>query len=473
MDTLKMLHQMCHDELSQADVNAIRKSRGFSEQETATRALLENFYLSETGVEAAMATLTNDEVVFLHLLALIGDEVPIPAFARLYPDLDRPEHGTYTQCYKPLFDHIRETLIRKGLLIFAEDPQSGADTQNERRRYRFPQAFERFLPPPIRDVRRFETPGDGQPDILRQKLCEIMPDAPAIKVPKFIESAYALALVEGDLHIGGKIFELEHLLAWQRVCWDTAAPEPKSKRDYRWYTHDERKPSISPVEATIYLLSHLAPDAWVRPEQLANPLRIFHGQEIDSAAVCQAGHQWGRLARREVNGAPYYRLTPLEAEAAVEPEDYLSVESDGLALNLGRIPYDALTYLNRIADLHIADGKDMHLTATPSVIKTGRWMALVRNHTLTPWLRANAPAFRTTLETVEARWGHHIIHENVLVAEIDDLGLQAQLTHAFQDDHNVVFLTDTVMAFPQNKLREVQRMIDKAGHVIKVVAHDA
>jgi hypothetical protein len=58
MNTTTLLHQMCHTDLSQADVNAIGKNRGFSRREIASRTALESIYLSPVGVEKAMATLT-------------------------------------------------------------------------------------------------------------------------------------------------------------------------------------------------------------------------------------------------------------------------------------------------------------------------------------------------------------------------------------------------------------------------------
>ena len=56
MDPNQMLHQMCHDILSDADVKAIGKARGFSSKETSTRALLENFFLTPIGVREALET---------------------------------------------------------------------------------------------------------------------------------------------------------------------------------------------------------------------------------------------------------------------------------------------------------------------------------------------------------------------------------------------------------------------------------
>ena len=44
-------------DLSQADLNAIAKARGFRKQETASRSTFESFFLSTIGVETALVTL--------------------------------------------------------------------------------------------------------------------------------------------------------------------------------------------------------------------------------------------------------------------------------------------------------------------------------------------------------------------------------------------------------------------------------
>ena len=103
MNISQMLHQMCHQVLSNADVKAICKSRGFSARESASRALFENFFLSDIGVEAAIGSLTKEETVLLHLLKYTGEAVDVSFFARIYGDKQLKSHYhhyTFTQRYK-------------------------------------------------------------------------------------------------------------------------------------------------------------------------------------------------------------------------------------------------------------------------------------------------------------------------------------------------------------------------------------
>jgi hypothetical protein len=58
MNTQKMLTEMCQDILTETDIKAICKSRGFSASEAASRTVFENFFLSDIGLETAMASLS-------------------------------------------------------------------------------------------------------------------------------------------------------------------------------------------------------------------------------------------------------------------------------------------------------------------------------------------------------------------------------------------------------------------------------
>jgi hypothetical protein len=490
MNTSQILHQMCHEELSNADINAIRKNRGFSEQETASRALLENFLLSDTGVQDVLGALTEKEIVFLHLLKFVGQEVAIPLFTRLYDDVDRPNYGTYTQRYKPVFKKVRRALIRKGILLFAEDHSLwDADTKMERRRYRFPRQFERFLPPPIQSTKWLEGEGDIRTGILRQKLKEVIPNEPPVDVPDDVNGQYELKLVDGDLRIGTKPFcpIMLNLLKWQRACWTASVPPPeryagKSKVKGVW--RRERGPVVPPVEAAAYVFSQLEEKAWIRADQLSLSLRIFCDEAASSHVrsgvsgeeVCRTGWRWGYLAKQEADGVTYYRRAEKEAEPDTDPQYYLYAP-DGcryrdLIVNLETIPYQALEYLDQISDLRMADASGPCLAASPSLVKMGRSLAAIQQQPLTQWLRENAPAFRQALETVEQRWGKQIVHQDLFVAKVDDLGLKVQLERAFPDPRKVLFLPDDYIAFPRRMLTKVEKVVTEAGHVIRLVEND-
>lgn len=85
------------------------------------------------------------------------------------------------------------------------------------------------------------------------------------------------------------------------------------------------------------------------------------------------------------------------------------------------------------------------------------------------WLRKNSTDFRNVMELAEKRWGKQIIHKNLLVAQVKDIGIKLQVEKLFADSHkvNVVFLPDDYIAFPHDHLIAIQKLVETSGHVIK------
>ena len=77
MFTHQLLQSMCAD-ISDADLLAIRKTRGFSVGETAARNSFASFFVSSIGVQEAMQSLTAEESVTLGLLHQPAKFTPTP-----------------------------------------------------------------------------------------------------------------------------------------------------------------------------------------------------------------------------------------------------------------------------------------------------------------------------------------------------------------------------------------------------------
>ena len=486
MDASQMLHQMCHQVLSNADVSAIRRSRGFSAQEVASRGLLENFFLSDTGVEVALRSLTREEAALLHLLQLIDREVGIPLFARICGDDSRAYYGTFTQRYGDVFREVRHSLIRKGLLLIAEDRSLlSADTKMERWRIRFPQQFGRLLPSPFESTRTFEGSGDIRSDVLRHKLMEISRGSgrSPVGTQRGTDSEYDLRLVHadsnrpGELRVGDRDFRARYLLEWQQARWADSLPSPKSLSTeealWRRVRSSEQGAVVPPIEAATYLFSQLGENEWARPGELSLPLRIFSDRQLDGAQLCDAGWRWGCLARQEAGGRTYYRPPQEGAGIDVEPGRYLHPMAEGpVSVDLNTVPYPSLEHLARISNLRVAGTEEPCLLAAPNLIKMGMGPAFLRNRPLTQWLRENAPPFRQALESVEQRWGRQILHQDLMIAQVNDLGLRVQLERIFPDRGGLVFLSGEYIAFPRGMLVAVEKAVIESGHVIKVVEHN-
>ncbi len=463
MNTSQMLHKMCHETLSNADVKAICKSRGLSAKEAASRALFENFFLSDIGVEAALGSLTKDEIVLLHALKFIGQEVDVSFFARVYSkELVKSEYyyGTFTQRYKDVFKRIKTSLIRKGMLLIAEAGAWKGDTKMERWRFRFPREFERFLPPLIGSSRTFEGSGGVRP-AARHKLLEIVGSRQTSPVQS--NKRYRLKIVNAELRMGNEPFRATHLSEWQQACWRTSVSKKKT-RTFR------QEKDISPIQTSVYVFSQLGKNEWIRPGQLSLPLRIFCDTDINGEKICAAGWKWGYLARQKTDEGTYYRLPAQDAQDSTSPEHYLhAAPGHPLLVNLETVPYDSLELVAQISNVQVVDSGQAHVAALPNVVKMGNALESIRHHPLTHWLRENVPDFRQALETVEQKWGKQILHENLLVAHVGDLVLRVQLEKAFPNPKDVVFLPNDYIAFPNHLLAAVEKVIAKSGHVIKTV----
>ena len=173
MNTSTMLTEMCRQVLSAADIKAISKHRGFTAREAASRTVFESYYLSDIGVKAALAALTQEEITFLNLLKLEGQTVDIRYFERISPN-KHSWNSTFTQRYTPVFKRVQNSLIRKGLLLIALAP--GTAPKMERWRFAFPQEFEAFLPPICQNSVRFDAVGEVRHSALRQRVMHILED---------------------------------------------------------------------------------------------------------------------------------------------------------------------------------------------------------------------------------------------------------------------------------------------------------
>jgi len=104
-----MLKEMFLLELGQADFKAIGRSRGFDPQTMASPQLMQHIFLSEQGVAAVLASLSEMEFLGLHLLNCVREEVGLEFFRKMYPDSTprNPFYGTYTEQYKALFQQVK------------------------------------------------------------------------------------------------------------------------------------------------------------------------------------------------------------------------------------------------------------------------------------------------------------------------------------------------------------------------------
>ncbi|HEY52206.1 MAG TPA: hypothetical protein G4N94_01980 [Caldilineae bacterium] len=468
MDVSYMLHEMCHNVLSAADIKAIGKSRGFSAKEIATPALLANFFLSPIGVQTALQSLSREEVAFLYFLKEHGQEIGIAPFSRIYGDASTGKkwyHGTFTQRYQHTLRQVKKALVRKGVLLMAEQV-NGGDTKMERWRFRFPPEFEAFLPPLLFDAIALEAPGDYQEDVVRTKLLKITAGRSA--KPTLDPIQYAWKFKDGALFMGLEPYSVQRLEAWQNACWQASIPGKKRVWSPQETASDKARVYTS-IQATVYALAQLGPSEWASPQQLTPVFKVFCNRDALGEDVCEAGWRWGRLARQEVDGRMLYRLAPaLSAPASeLDPASYLrSPTGHFLEIDLETIPYQALAELNQLTHLEVIEQR---LLAKPNFITAGRAPASVRNGPLAQWLRSNASGFKQMFEQLDKRWGKQIIHENLMLARVKDLSLKVRIEKSL-GTKGVVSLSDEFIAFPVGLAPKVRRIVGQADFAVKEVS---
>lgn len=453
---------MCHNALNGTDMRAICKARRFPKEAQSSPVLLESFFLSDAGVEAAFSTLTPQELILIHLLNFADETVDITFFNRLYgSDTKHSYSASFTQRHKEVIKQVKRNLVRKGILLIAEKA-FGGQTKMEKWRFKLPKEFAPLLPPifPPASDRLLQGDGTSNQNALREKIGDLLTKpSPSSKKRR---RRYELNLLKGQLYIGERPFKQEYVWEWQRYHWQASiSPVQKLQNHLR---------EVAPSEFVAYAFDQLKANEWIQPNELSALLKIFYyDSEVPKAKdVCEAGWKWGYLAKQRVNRLTYYR--PIQGQAlesqTLAAESYIEIKGDSLIVGLETIPYEQLEYLNQIAKFKVVDG---WLTAKPHLGKIGNIFHEIHEHPLTLWLRENMASFDKLMKKVEEQWGEQIIHQNLLMARIKDLSLKVRLEQTFARSKQIVLLSDQWIAFPRALLPEIEKAVKKSGNVIKTV----
>lgn len=480
MDAATVVAKMCGEEFASADFQAVCRSRGFSVKAAGSPKLLENLLLSEAGLAAALKALTRDEVVLLHLLKSHSRAVDLPFFHRVHGAGERAWTRTFTEKYKETFKKVRASLIRRGVLFFAdkgEDP-SERKPKLERLLFLFPEEFHPFLPPLLTGVLKKPGTGDVNDSALRGKLMELL-DTSRSGLSPSSEQSGAFGIEAGELRFDRKELRTNHLFRWQKATWAALLPKSgKEKKVPPWSRDDALHWSMEIVEAVMYAASGLEPGEWLEPASLAPILEIFcHGRDVGDSdefrhEVCNLGWRRGCLAKAEIGGRTCYRSSEAaetEAGAALQPKSwFLPDPGDGVVIDPARISFRGLEEVARVSRFAAAQGS---LHARPDPVKIGRIVKSVDRGPVAPWLRENVAAFGRAFEDAEKKWGKHVVHENLLVAEVRDLSLRVSIEKAFSES-GLVSLPNGFLAYPPGLRPEIEALVLKNGYVVKRVTSD-
>ena len=454
MKPSQMLQQMCQEVLADTDAKALCKARGFPQEAAASRGILETLFLSSQGLSNVLDALNSKEIALLHLLKNAETPVDVVFFARIHGGMH--SSGTFTQRFKFFFDKTKQRLVRSGLLLLAEAPQSVWQKTSKMERWRFalPAEFHDRLPPLFQSPRQFEGSGNWRSDVVRDKLSADL----GSRSNAGTEGVFQIKA--GELRVMDEPFSAARLAAWQQAGWRQAISGEKKSSPMDPH-------SQPPDQAALCILSELADGLWADADQLAEPLQVFCGEKIDADAVCQAGWEWGLLAKRQAGGKNAYRLAPQQDPVA--PDQYLrAAEQDGcVAADLTTIPFDVLEQIVAISD-QCEGSKRRTLLIRPNFVKLGRADDKLLESEAVQWLLEQTQPFAEVYLRLRERRGKTILHEGVCIAKVSDLSLKVAIEKALGD--NLVSLKSDFVAFPRGFVDDVRRVVKKSGLVVKEVA---
>jgi hypothetical protein len=453
MKPANMLHPMCHAVLAGTDIKALCRARRLPSQATSSRGILETLFLSPQGLTNVFESLDSNEIALLHLLKTTPASVDIEFFSRIYGG--KAPYGTFNQRFQKCFAKVKQRLVRNGVLLFAEAPQMTWENKSKMERWRFalPVEFHEHLPPLLRSPRQFDGDGDWRPGVARDRLIA------DIGRSRRKADDEGFQVDAGELRLNGKRFKSAELARWQQFAWRQTVRNKKGPG--RKSPH-----SKLPDEAALCILSQLADGYWADAEQLAEPFQVFCGKKMDIEAVCQAGWEWGLLAKRQADEKTWYRLAPKPARIA--PNHYLSAhQSDCVTADLTTIPFEALEQIVVISDQRLGPTGNT-LLLTPNFVKLGRAKDDLLEAEAVQWLVQHTRPFAEAHVSLTDRRGKTILHENLYIARVSDLSLKVAIEKAL--GNNLVSLKKEFIAFPCDLLDDVQRVVKKSGHVVKEVA---
>ena len=467
MDKNEMLKRMCQFGLSQSDIKAICQERGLPPACLKSRELFRHNFLADTGVEKALASLDNNQVLFLHLLNATGEERDITFFARLYKQAYPGHYGyTFNDKYKGVFKKVKTELIRKGLLLYAEESKGWSNTTVlERQRFVFPIDFSPYLPSPVNPVLLDEPDGRiERKDILRDKLAEILetgkaPDSQTCSVQG------RLHIKDGRLLLGKSPFTVKRLKGWNRSRWASSVT----------IDHGSGNSLLSPVALINYAVSFLRKREWAVPDDVLPLWKMAYpavAKLPDIQSSCEKGFKRGCLEKITKDGKTFYRSLKIDTGPGKrKPEDFLSITDDKLiTIDLSCIPLDTLEWLSAICNMSIRQGM---LTAQPDLVKISHALEKIKERPAFVWLQEHHKAFRRIVRAIKKRGGKTVVHNNLMIARVRDLSLKVLLEKKFPDAKKLVSLSDEFISFPVNLFPEIQQVVTKSGHAVKFVDANA
>ena len=460
----KIIDYMCLEFLTLADIKSIAKARGLAlGMGTDAKNTLSNVFSSEAGVRKAFKSLSPEEQMCLFFLRIEGGPVRVDFFAGTYnADYGHSSYcNTYTQKFKSVFSRIKTNLIRKGLLLIYFIPNT-YNTLSKLERYRFslPKNFYPLLEPPVDSVEfRQNSKNNSNSDAMRRALLSLTED----------DSASSLYLREKKIYLEEKLFSRNGALSYilDSMKNHLRHTTPSIAKNYNC-NEPSRSKNNEFKKFFRGVIEHLPNNREISSSGLDAFTRVFYYGEKGPTGknILEAAAKSGFLEKRESDGEAYYAPRFFMTEADISIDKYLTkLDSGKIAINRDNIPFSALELLNQISFLEIRK----ELILTPDHISIGRLSPDLLKNPLPLWLDKNSDLFRESFSKTREKRGRQLIHENLLVAKINDQNLKIQIEKLLARREDCVSLSDSHIAFPKEKLHDILGILKKNELQIKTI----
>jgi hypothetical protein len=132
---------------------------------------------------------------------------------------------------------------------------------------------------------------------------------------------------------------------------------------------------------------------------------------------------------------------------------------EGVAVDLDKCGVTSLLSLAQISQASIRDGS---LILTPDLVRIGK---AYKEQPVWQEVRGLSPVFESAFKTVEDRRGKLLVHENLAVLRVDDIGLRAVIQHKFAG--KVLLIDQAYIALPAALTTEVEAIVRKQGYSVR------
>ncbi len=431
--------------LTKSDIKQICKNRGFPNSVNADPKLLSHYILLNTGLEKVLKSLSKKEIIALFIIHII-DKIPdVRFFINIYDEnFEESYYNTFNQNYKDLHKKVINNLIRKGILLPVFVSNYNAKSKLEQTYFYLPDEFLEYINP-ISLITNEKIKGTIDYELLKKDFLRVLNNS--------------LSQSSGVLKQGASYFSVYNL------------------RDNLFERMLKKKNNSTIISAEFLFFNKvflsffkkIKKNTWFNISEIDTIVNILFANnsnvKLTGKAVCDVAYKCGVLKKHPVDNKLYATVYHSDYEF-LSPDEYLTDNIDGIALNIKKLPFVAAEVLSLSSIFNFKGGKYF---VSPSITLINSCITKLKNDEVFMDICKKFPAFNKVISDHKRLYGKRIIHRNLYVAKVDDLSIRIMLEKKFTSPNQLVKLNDNHYAFPINNRKDIETMLKRSGHVIKVI----